>query len=77
MRFFERMPEVKFSYILYHLQIATYLIASFLAIRKYKNLLLENYSNASMFSYRWMYQLISIYAISSIVASVKWKSQRP
>jgi hypothetical protein len=24
-----------------------------------------------------MYQLISIYAISSIVASVKWKSQRP
>ncbi len=67
----ERMPEIKVSYILVHLQIATYLIASFLAIRKYKNLLLENYSNASMFSYRWMYQLILIYAISSFVASVK------
>jgi len=67
----ERMPEVKVSYILLHLQIATYLIASFLAIRKYKNLLLENYSNASMFSYRWMFQLILVIAIESVVAGIK------
>jgi len=67
----ERMPEVKFSYILVHLQIATYLIASFLAIRKYKNLLLENYSNASMFSHKWMFQLILVIAIESVVAGIK------
>jgi len=67
----ERMLEVKISYILLHLQILTYLIASFLAIRKYKNLLLENYSNASMFNYRWMFQLILIIALESVVASIK------
>ena len=67
----ERMPEVKISYLLIHSQIAFYLIASFLAIRKYKNLLLENYSNASMFSHKWMFQLILIIAIESVVATVK------
>ena len=67
----ERMPEVKISYLLIHSQIAFYLIASFLAIRKYKNLLLENYSNASMFSHKWMFQLILIIAIESVVAGIK------
>lgn len=67
----ERLAEVKFSYILLHLQIASYLIASFLAIRKYKNLLLENYSNASMFHHNWMYTLILVVAIQSVVATAK------
>lgn len=67
----ERMAEVKFSYIFVHLQIASYLIASFLAIRKYKLLLLENYSNASMFNHNWLYTIILIFAIQSVLAAVK------
>lgn len=67
----ERMAEVKFSYILVHLQIVSYLIASFLAIRKYKILLLENYSNASMFNHNWLYTLILIIAMQSVVATAK------
>jgi len=67
----EKMFEVNFTYVFLHLQIATYLVASFLAIRKYKYLLLENYSNASMFSYKWMYQLLLIIAIGSVLTTIK------
>jgi AraC-like DNA-binding protein len=68
---FERMPEIKFSYLLVHLQIIGYLIASFLAVKKYKTLLLENYSNASLFNYKWLFTLLVIFAFESGVASIK------
>lgn len=68
---FDRMPEIKFMYLLVHLQIIGYLIASFLAVKKYKTLLLENYSNASLFNYKWLFTLLVIFAIESGVASIK------
>ena len=68
---FNRMPEIKFSYLLVHLQIIGYLILSFLAVKKYKTLLLENYSNASLFNYKWLFTLLVIFAIESGVASIK------
>ncbi len=37
-----------------------YLVAMFLELRKYKQLLLENYSNKSVFNYKWLYQLLVI-----------------
>lgn len=67
----DRLIEIQFSYILVHIQIAAYLVASFLIINKYRRLLLENYSNATLFNYKWMFQLILIYAVASFVASLK------
>jgi len=67
----ERMFEINVTYVFLHLQIASYLVASFLVVRKYKYLLLENYSNASMFSYKWMFQLLLIIAIGSVLATIK------
>jgi len=63
--------EVSFNYLLVHFQILVYVILSYLAVYKYKRLLLENYSNASMFNYRWLFQLITIFAIESLVATFK------
>ncbi|MCB9284554.1 MAG: helix-turn-helix transcriptional regulator [Lewinellaceae bacterium] len=68
---FHRLLEIRFTYIILHLQIAAYLIICFLNVRKYKKLLLENYSNADMFHYNWLYQLLLILAIGDIVASLK------
>lgn len=68
---FDRMPEIKFMYLLVHLQIIGYLIASFFSVKKYKTLLLENYSNASLFNYKWLFTLLVIFAIESGVASIK------
>ena len=37
-----------------------YLTVMFLELKKYKQLLLENYSNKSVFNYKWLYQLLVI-----------------
>lgn len=63
--------EIKISYILLHLQILVYVIASFNLISRYKSILLENYSNAILFNYNWLFQLILFLAISSFIASIK------
>ena len=68
---FDRMPEIEFMYFLLHLQIIGYLIASFLVVKKYKTLLLENYSNSVLFNYKWLFALLVIFAIESGVASLK------
>jgi len=40
-----------------------YLVAMFLELRKYEQLLLENYSNKSAFNYKWLYQLLILLSI--------------
>ncbi len=52
-----------------------YLTLSFLELRKYKHLLLENYSNKNAFNYKWLYQLLvllsTIYCFS-LIKQVYW-----
>ncbi len=67
----DRQIEVQFSYILLHFQIVIYLIFSFILVNKYRRLLLENYSNASLFNYKWLFQFLIIFSIEFIVASFK------
>jgi AraC-like DNA-binding protein len=40
-----------------------YLVVMFLELRKYKQLLLENYSNKFAFNYKWLYQLLILLSI--------------
>ncbi|MDE5421522.1 helix-turn-helix domain-containing protein [Ancylomarina sp. DW003] len=60
--------EGKLSIIFGLLVALFYLIAMFVELRKYKQLLLENYSNKSAFNYKWLYQLlvllVTIYCFS-------------
>lgn len=56
-------PEGKLS-IIFGLSISFfYLIAMFLELSKYKQLLLENYSNKSVFNFKWLYQLFILLSI--------------
>jgi len=63
--------EITLSYIILHMQALFYMILSFQVVNKYKQLLLENYSNANKFNYRWMLRLISIYAIIAILGGIR------
>jgi len=67
----DKMLEIKGSYILVHVQLIIYFILCFKLINKYKFLLLENYSNASLFKYKWFFQLITILAIEAVIATLK------
>ena len=67
----DRHIEVQFSYILVHAQIFVYLILSFVLVNKYRRLLLENYSNASLFNYKWLFQFLVIFSADSVMSSLK------
>lgn len=67
----DRLLEVQISYIMVHIQILVYFVLIFKAIFRYKNILLENYSNASLFNYKWLFQLVSIFALLSALATLK------
>lgn len=63
--------EIRFSYIIVHIQILVYFIMSFILIKKYKTLLLENYSNANLLNYKWLYQLVFLYTVIAFIATIK------
>ncbi len=67
----DRHFEVQFTYIILHLQLLVYLILSFVLVNKYRKLLLENYSNASLFNYKWLFQLVFIISFEAVMASLK------
>jgi len=67
----DRQPEVVFDYIVVHIQVVVYLVASFVVVNKYRRLLLENYSNASLFNYKWLFQFLIIISVLFAVASLK------
>lgn len=67
----DRHFEVNFSYITLHIQIIGYFLFSFALVNKYRRLLLENYSNASLFNYKWLFQFLAILSFEFVVASLK------
>lgn len=66
-----KAPEIIISYILIHIQMLVYFIICFIAIKKYKSLLLENFSNASLFNYTWLFQLVLLFAVEAFLATFK------
>ena len=63
--------EMKLVFLMLHLQVFTYIIASFLTILKAKKLLLENYSFGNTNYYNWLFTLITLIAIETIVSTFK------
>ena len=63
--------EVLTSFIIFHIQLLVYIIACFVTVNKYRRVLLENFSNANLFHYKWLFQLIFIFAVESFLASLK------
>jgi AraC-like DNA-binding protein len=63
--------EIKIIFVVLHIQAFSYLIFSFLIVNKYRRLLLENFSNASLFNYKWFFQFISILSIGYLIATMK------
>jgi AraC-like DNA-binding protein len=66
-----QLLDVRISYITIHLQILVYGLMCFLLIRKYKKLLLENFSDAQLFNYKWLFQLVSIIMLIALIATFK------
>ena len=65
------MPEIQFSHILVHFQIAIYLIAVFILLRKVKKLYLENFSGSSVKSLNWLFEFTFALSVFYCIALVK------
>lgn len=63
------MSEIYFIQILIEFQYAFYIVSVFLILKKYKEIYLENYTNPSVSTYKWLFQMTCVFlAAHSIVA---------
>ena len=64
------MSEIYFIQILIEFQYVFYIVSVFLILKKYKEIYLENYTNPSVSTYKWLFQMTCVFLIAhSIVLS--------
>ncbi len=63
--------EFQMTFIVLHIQLVAYIVVCFVTVNKYRKVLLENFSNAGLFHYKWLFQLIFIFAVATFLASIK------
>jgi AraC-like DNA-binding protein len=68
---FKQMLEIRFFYILAELQYAFYIILVFIVLKKYKEIYLENFTNANNSSYKWLFQMTVFFLIAHCIVFFK------
>ncbi|MEO8533698.1 MAG: helix-turn-helix transcriptional regulator [Flavobacterium sp.] len=66
-----KMPEMYFFQILVELQYFFYIICVFLILKKYREIYLENYANASTSTYKWLFQMTVAFLTAHSFVAVK------
>ncbi|MCR4030242.1 MULTISPECIES: helix-turn-helix domain-containing protein [Flavobacterium] len=67
---YSTMFEIYFFQILIEFQYWFYIVSIFLVLRKYKRIYLENYTNPSTSTYKWLFQMNCVFVVMhSITAS--------
>lgn len=61
-----KMPPMQFKRVLSELQVAFYMVAIFLTLKKSRKIFLENYTGPSLVSYKWLFQLAVISTVVHI-----------
>lgn len=66
---FDQMPEPVFFQLLGAILYVIYIVAIFKALKKYKEIYLENYTNPNTLTYKWLFQIsaVSLFAHSIVV----------
>ena len=63
--------ELQFTHIFFHIQIAVYLFAVFMLLKKAKKLYLENNSGGNLNSYNWLFQFTSVLSVLYVIVIFK------
>lgn len=69
--FHNQMPEMKFFLILVEVQYFFYIISVFLILKKYREIYLENYTNPSTSTYKWLFQITVVFLGSHTLVLLK------
>lgn len=66
-----QLPEAIFIQVSATLQITFYLIAAFVVLKKSKKIYLENYTEPTIITYAWLFQLTSLLSVEYFIAFIK------
>jgi AraC-like DNA-binding protein len=66
-----QMPEIYLIQILIELQYIFYIVSVFLILKKYREIYLENYADSSTATYKWLFQITTVFLIAHSIVAVK------
>jgi AraC-like DNA-binding protein len=65
------MSEIYFIQILIEFQYVFYIVSVFLILKKYKEIYLENYTNPSVSTYKWLFQMTCVFLVAHSIVLLK------
>lgn len=65
------MPEIYLIQILIEFQYVFYIISAFLILKKYREIYLENYTNPSASTYKYLFQMTTVFLIAHCLVALK------
>ncbi|PBJ12396.1 AraC family transcriptional regulator [Flavobacterium sp. ACN6] len=66
-----QMAEIYFIQILIEFQYAFYIVSVFLILKKYREIYMENYANASTSTYKWLFQITCVFLAAHFIVALK------
>ena len=67
----EHMPEIYLIQILIEFQYVFYIVSAFLILKKYREIYLENYTNPSTSTYKYLFQMTTVFLIAHGLVALK------
>ncbi|PXY40712.1 AraC family transcriptional regulator [Flavobacterium cheongpyeongense] len=67
----DQMPEIYFIQILIEFQYVFYIVSAFLVLKQYKEIYLENYANPSSLTYKYLFQMTTVFLVTHCLVALK------
>lgn len=67
----DQMPEIYLIQILIEFQYVFYIIGSYLVLKQYKEIYLENYANPSTLTYKYLFQMTTVFLVAHCLVALK------
>lgn len=67
----DQMPEIYLIQILIEFQYVFYIVSVFLILKKYKEIYMENYANSSSLTYKYLFQMTTVFLVAHCLVALK------
>lgn len=67
----DQMPEIYLIQVLIEFQYVFYIVSVFLILKKYKEIYLENYANPSTLTYKYLFQMTTVFLVAHCLVALK------
>ena len=67
----DQMPEIYFIQIVVECQYVFYIVSAYLILKKYREIYLENYTNPNTSTYKYLFQMTTIFLVAHCLVALK------